>query len=88
VVALTSLVQALDQGKKEALSKVHAVEVFEEEADSHKDLLLKSLFSSDLSMSPVAVIQLRDFIFVADDIADNAEDASDVILVLIAKGYG
>jgi predicted phosphate transport protein (TIGR00153 family) len=88
VVALTSLVQALDQGKKEALSKVHAVEVFEEEADSHKDLLLKSLFSSNLSMSPVAVIQLRDFIFVADDIADNAEDASDVILVLIAKGYG
>jgi len=36
----------------------------------------------------VTVIQLRDFIFVSDDIADNAEDASDVILVLIAKGYG
>jgi predicted phosphate transport protein (TIGR00153 family) len=88
VVALTGLVRALDQGKKEALSNVHAVEEFEEEADSHKDLLLKTLFSSDKPMNPVAVIQLRDFIFVADDIADNAEDASDVILVLIAKGYG
>ncbi len=88
VAALTSLVQALEQGKSEALAKVTAVEDFEEEADAHKDILLKALFSSNESMDPVTVIQLRDFIFVADNIADNAEDASDVILVLIAKGYG
>ena len=88
VAALTTLVEALERGKKEALSKVHIVEKFEEEADSHKDAFLKTLFSSDDSMNPVTVIQLRDFVFVADDVADNAEDASDVILVLIAKGYG
>ena len=88
VAALTTLVEALQQGKAEALSKVHIVEKFEEEADSHKDAFLKTLFSSDDSMNPVTVIQLRDFVFVADDVADNAEDASDVILVLIAKGYG
>jgi len=88
VVALNELVRALNQGRKGALLKVQAVEEFEEEADSHKDLLLKTLFASETSMNPVTVIQLRDFIFVSDDIADNAEDASDVILVLIAKGYG
>lgn len=88
VAALTTLVQALEQGKKEALSKVNIVEDFEEEADTHKDAILKNLFSSYKSMDPVNVIQLRDFVFVADDVADNAEDASDVILVLIAKGYG
>lgn len=88
VTALTSLVGALKHGKKEALSKVEAVEDFEEEADTHKDALLKALFAADRSMNPVTVIQLRDFIFVADNVADNAEDASDVILVLIAKGYG
>jgi len=88
VMALNELVRALDQGRKGALLKVQAVEDFEEEADSHKDLLLKTLFASETSMNPVTVIQLRDFIFVSDDIADNAEDASDVILVLIAKGYG
>ena len=88
VAALTTLVVALEQGKKEALSKVEAVEDFEEEADTHKDALLKALFANDDSMNPVTVIQLRDFIFVADNVADNAEDASDVILVLIAKGYG
>jgi predicted phosphate transport protein (TIGR00153 family) len=88
VSALSTLVKALEDGKKEALSKVQTVEEFEEEADSHKDMMIKSLFSSTQQMNPVTVIQLRDFIFVADDIADNAEDASDVILVLVAKGYG
>ena len=88
VTALTTLVKALEDGKKEALAKVQTVEEFEEEADSHKDVMIKSLFSDGAQMSAVTVIQLRDFIFVADDVADNAEDASDVILVLVAKGYG
>ncbi len=88
VAALTTLVEALELGKKEALARVDIVEKFEEEADSHKDAFLKDLFSTEHSMSPVTVIQLRDFVFVADNVADNAEDASDVILVLIAKGYG
>lgn len=88
VGALTGLVRALDVSKKEALTKVHSVEEFEEDADSHKDVLIKELFTRSKSMDSVTVIQLRDFIFVADDIADNAEDAGDVIIVLIAKGYG
>jgi predicted phosphate transport protein (TIGR00153 family) len=88
VDALKSLIASFDRGKKEILSRVHSVEEFEEKADSHKDLLLKELFAKAESMSPVTVIQLRDFIFMSDDIADNAEDASDVILVLVAKGYG
>lgn len=88
VTSLTDLVRALEHGKKEALSKVGTVEDFEEKADTHKDALIKALFSTEQSMDPVTLIQLRDFIFVADDVADNAEDASDVILVLIAKGYG
>jgi predicted phosphate transport protein (TIGR00153 family) len=88
VSALTTLVKALEDGKKEALAKVQTVEEFEELADAHKDAMIKSLFSDGRQINPVTVIQLRDFIFVADDVADNAEDASDVILVLVAKGYG
>jgi uncharacterized protein Yka (UPF0111/DUF47 family) len=39
-------------------------------------------------MDPVSIIELRDFIFASDEIADNSERASDVVLVLVAKGYG
>ncbi len=88
VSALENLIAAFKVSKKEVLARVHGVEVFEESADSRKDLLLRELFGESRQLNPVTVIQLRDFIFVADDIADNAEDASDVVLVLVAKGYG
>ena len=88
VGALRDLVKALAVGRKEALAIIERVEDFEEDADSHKDALLKELFGQAGTMNSVSVIQLRDFTFVADDIADNAEDAGDVILVLLAKGYG
>lgn len=88
VGALKTLVAAFDLGRKEVLSKVHSVEEFEEAADTDKDALLKELFGRANFMSAVSVIQLRDFVFMADNIADNAEDASDIILVLVAKGYG
>jgi uncharacterized protein len=88
VSSLKRLIEALIVGRKEALAIIHTVEEYEEAADTHKDALLRELFALSDSMNPVTVIQLRDFAFVADDIADNAEDASDVILVLLAKGYG
>ena len=88
VSALENLIAAFTISKKEVLARVHSVEEFEESADSRKDVLLRELFKDASKLNPVTVIQLRDFIFVADDIADNAEDASDVVLVLIAKGYG
>ena len=88
VSALENLIAAFTISKKEVLARVHSVEEFEESADSRKDVLLRELFRGASKLNPVTVIQLRDFIFVADDIADNAEDASDVVLVLIAKGYG
>ncbi|MDG6951520.1 MAG: DUF47 family protein, partial [Nitrososphaerota archaeon] len=88
VSALRDLVRALKVGRKDALSVIQKVEDFEEDADTHKDAFLKDLFSRAGSLNPLTVIQLRDFTFVADDIADNAEDAGDVILVLLAKGYG
>ena len=88
VAALEDLVKALNVGRKDAMALVHSVEEFEEKADTHKDAQLKELFTVARSMDPVTVIQLRDFMFMADNIADNAEDAGDVILVLLAKGYG
>lgn len=89
VTALESLIQALREDDKHGiLSKVRAVEDFEEAADTEKDHLLRSLLDSPDTVDPVSIIEMRDFIFASDDIADNAESASDVVIVLVAKGYG
>jgi len=38
-------------------------------------------------MPVLSTIQLRDFIFQADNVADYAEDAGDILYILVAKGY-
>ena len=88
VTALESLIQALQDDKHTVLSKVRAVEDFEEAADTEKDYLLRELLNRPRTLDPVSIIEMRDFIFLSDDIADNAENSSDLVLVLVAKGYG
>jgi uncharacterized protein Yka (UPF0111/DUF47 family) len=89
VVALQRLVAAFAIDRKTVLEKVNAVEEHEKTADTFKQNMLVALFEkSPGGIDPVTLILVRDFLFCADDIADNAEDASDVALVLVAKGYG
>jgi predicted phosphate transport protein (TIGR00153 family) len=87
VDSLESLVGALQIDKKALLSKVHVVREYEKAAEVEKDQLLRTLFKLPRT-DPVAIIQLRDFLYVADDVADNSARASDVIAMLVAKGYG
>jgi predicted phosphate transport protein (TIGR00153 family) len=88
VVALQNLIGALAIDRKTILDRVHAVEEYEEWADTFKQNVLSALFERSRGIDPVTVILVRDFVFSADDVADNAEYASDVVLVLVAKGYG
>jgi uncharacterized protein len=89
VIALQRLVEAFEIDRKAVLERVHTVEEYEEAADSFKQNMLVALFEkSPGGIDPVTVILVRDFLFCADDVADKAEDASDVALVLVAKGYG
>lgn len=87
VEALGVLLQAFGTGKKAILARIPRVEELEESADAHKDAVAKALFTTGRRPDPITVIQMRDFLLVADNIADNAEDASDVVLILVAKGY-
>jgi uncharacterized protein Yka (UPF0111/DUF47 family) len=89
VVALQQLVEAFEIDRKTMLERVHNVERYEEAADTFKQHMLVSLFEGHRQgADPLALIMVRDFLFVADDVADKAEEASDVVLILVAKGYG
>jgi predicted phosphate transport protein (TIGR00153 family) len=88
VVALQHLIEAFGIDRKTILERVHAVEKYEEAADTFKQNVLAALFERSRGIDPVTVILVRDFVFSADDVADYAEYASDVVLVLVAKGYG
>jgi predicted phosphate transport protein (TIGR00153 family) len=88
VAALQSLIDGFEIDRKTTLERVHAVEECEEAADTFKQNVLAALFERSRGIDPVTVILVRDFVFCADDVADNAEHASDIVLVLVAKGYG
>ncbi len=89
VVALQRLIEAFEIDRKTMMVRVHTVEEAEEAADTLKQHLLSSLFEGSRDgADALALIMVRDFVFCADDVADRAEEASDVVLVLVAKGYG
>jgi len=87
VMKLKEVINGLGKGRHFAFEHVEDVERYEEKADELKARVLDRIFEKAEEFNVLSVMQLKDFINIADDIADNAEDASDIVLILIAKGY-
>jgi predicted phosphate transport protein (TIGR00153 family) len=85
VTALADAIRALETDAKVAVDKAIATEMAEEEADDVKTRLLGRIADHRNELNPLVVIQLRDFVLQLDDVADAAEDASDVVVELVAK---
>lgn len=87
VKKLEELIKGLAKGKKSVFELISNIEQYEEKADELKERILSRLFDKAADFNLLSLIQFKDFINTADNIADNAEDASDIVLILIAKGY-
>ncbi len=85
VSSLSEAVRAIGKGREEVIAHVKETEMHEEAADETKNKILERLYQ--LQMPVLSTIQLRDFIFQADNVADYAEDAGDILYILVAKGY-
>ncbi|MDG6927333.1 MAG: DUF47 family protein [Nitrososphaerota archaeon] len=88
---LTSFEDVLRSVKKSPpnvlLVKVKNVEGNEEKADYIKDKVQISIHNNCKDLPVLDVITLRDIVNLLDNVADSAEDSSDIIIQLIAKGY-
>ena len=73
--------------KTEVVRLCVQVERREEEADEIRNSILENLLRNEIKADPLDIVMLREFLEIADDVADNAEDGSDALLALIAKGY-
>ncbi len=76
---------ALERDAEVAVSKSLLVERFEEEADEIKNKLIKRIFAHKSDIEVLTLLQLRDFVLKMDEIADAAEDSSDLVISLVAK---
>ena len=88
-VALRKAILALraKNAKAEVVRLAVQVERREEEADEIRGSILENLLRNEVNADTLDIVMLREFLETADDVADNAEDASDALLALIAKGY-
>jgi predicted phosphate transport protein (TIGR00153 family) len=88
-VEIVKLIQmavgVMNKSMKEALGLAHEVEKLEEKLDDIKLVILRNLTANEKRLSPISYLQLRDFVFLLDMIADEAEATSDVITEMIMK---
>jgi predicted phosphate transport protein (TIGR00153 family) len=84
---LKGAIQALERNKEEVLSLCEQVEVKEAEADEIHHSIVRHLYKNEINAKSLDIIVLTDFLHIADDIADFSEKGSDVLVILLAKGY-
>jgi uncharacterized protein len=80
-------IKALEKSKEEVLSLTEKVEEQEEDADEIRSKIIQHLFKNEINAKSLDIVLLKDFLVTADNIADYSEDGSDVLQILVAKGY-
>lgn len=85
VTLLVEAINSLESDSEAAVSKSLLVERAEEDADEIKGDLVKRIFAHKADLEVLTLLQLRDFVLKLDDIGDSAEDASDLVISLVAK---
>lgn len=78
-------IRSLESDAEVAVSKSLLVERAEEEGDEIKTRLLRRIFAHKSDLEVLTLLQLRDLVLKLDDIADAAEDTSDLVISLVAK---
>lgn len=82
---LEESLRSLEHDSEVAVSKALLVERAEEEGDEIKGRLIKHIMAHKANLEILTLLQLRDFVLKLDDIADAAEDSSDLVISLVAK---
>jgi predicted phosphate transport protein (TIGR00153 family) len=78
-------IDCLKGNRREVLESALEVERWEKTTDESKMQLLRAINANKGSLDILTLLQLREFVLALDEIADAAEDASDVAIVIVAK---
>jgi len=85
VLHLAESIKSLEENAELVVSKSLLVERSEEERDDIKNRLIKRIFTHRDDLEVLTLLQLRDFVLKLDEVADAAEDSSDLVISLVAK---
>ena len=77
--------KALRTNAEIAVNKALEVEKMEEATDQIKNELISRLSAHRQEIDPLAYVQVKDAIFKLDEVADAAENASDLVITIVVK---
>jgi len=85
VATLVEAVESLRANAEIAVSKSLEVERLEEAADQIKSDLISRLTGHRQEIDPLAYLQVRETILKLDEVADAAENCSDLVITIVVK---
>jgi len=85
VQLLEKSISAIGSDAQLAVSNSLLVEHAEGESSAIRDNLIKQIFSHKKELDVLTLLQLRDFVLKLDDVASQAEDSSDIVIILVTK---
>lgn len=85
VAVLTEAIDAISHDANLAVSKSLEVEKIEQEVDEAKNRLIRDLMQHRSDIETLTLLQLKEFILKLDEVADSAEDTSDLVIAIVAK---
>ena len=88
VEKLAEAVKALKVGGPKVTPLLHEIEEIEERADEVRSVLTRKVLGEAKKYDVLNVLQVKEMLYLLDNLCDSAEDSSDRILMIIAKGYG
>jgi len=85
VATLAQSVESLRTDAEVAVNKSLEVERMEEAVDQIKAELISRLSARRLEIDVLTYLQLKEFIFKLDEVADAAENCSDLVITIVVK---
>jgi predicted phosphate transport protein (TIGR00153 family) len=88
VAALKEAVNNLGNDVTKSIEKILEVKRWEHEADNIKSKLIDRLYEHRKDLDLLVLLDMKDFIFILDNVADAAEQSSEIIMAIVAKARG
>jgi len=85
VMTLSESISILRTNGKGAVNKALEVEKLEEEVDRIENELTSKLFAHRQNVDIFTYLQIREMLFKLDEVADAAENCSDLIITIVVK---
>lgn len=86
-VKLAEAIKVLKLSGLKAIPILREIEDLEEKADEVKSILTRKVLSQAGKFDLLSILQVKEMLYLLDNLCDSAEDSSDKILLIIAKGY-